>query len=135
LTAGGLLDLEGGILAGTGVINATVLNNAEVDVGQPGSPGTLTIVGDYTQTAGAVLVIQIGGRNPGTNFDQLNVTGQATVDGTLTVNLINGFRPERGDSFTIMTFGSGTGTFANINGDGPSFSPFYNPDDVILVVN
>ena len=135
LTAGGLLDLEGGILLGTGVINATVLNNAELDVGQAGSPGTLTIVGDYTQTASADLVIQIGGRSAGTQFDQLNITGQATLDGTLTVSLINGFHPDSGDSFQILTFGSGSGTFATLAGDGPAFSPRYNPTNVILVAN
>jgi hypothetical protein len=136
LTAGsGLVDLEGGVLAGTGVINATVLNNAEVDVGQPGSPGALTIVGDYTQTASAVLVVEIGGPGAGTGFDQLNITGQATLDGTLTVHLINGFQPESGASFQILTFGSGSGTFATINGDGPAFTPRYNATDVNLVAN
>src|SRR5260370_29239989 len=50
------------------LINASVLNNADVDVCQPGSPGLLTIVADYTQTPGGVLVIEIGGVNPGTDF-------------------------------------------------------------------
>src|SRR5262249_33722253 len=74
LSATGLVDLEGGVLGGTGTVQANVLNNAEVDVGQPGSPGVLTIVGDYTQTAGGVLVVEIGGPNAGTDFDQLPVT-------------------------------------------------------------
>src|SRR5262249_38228662 len=116
LTATGLVDLEGGVLGGTGTVQASVLNNAEVDVGQPGSPGVLTIVGDYTQAAGGVLVVEIGGPNPGTDFDQLPITGQATLDGTLTVNLINGFVPNAGDSFPVLTFGSGTGVFATIDG-------------------
>jgi len=135
LTVDGLVDIEGGVVAGTGVINANVLNNAEVDVGQPGSPGVLTIVGDFTQTSGGTLVIEIGGLNPGTDFDQLDVTGQATLDGTLTVTLINGFQPNPGDSFTVLTFGSGTGTFATINGDGPLFTPKFDPADVTLVAN
>jgi hypothetical protein len=135
LTVDGLVDLEGGVLAGTGVLNANVLNNAEVDVGQPGSPGILTIVGDYTQTSGGTLVIEIGGLNSGTDFDQLNVTGQATLDGTLTVNLINGFVPNSGDGFTVLTFGSATGAFASINGDGPLFTPTFDPADVTLVAN
>jgi hypothetical protein len=135
LIAGGLVDLEGGVLAGTGVINANVLNNAEVDVGAPGSPGILTVVGDYTQTAGGVLVVESGGPNPGSDFDQLGITGQATLDGTLTVNLINGFQPNTGDSFTIMTFGSGSGVFANLEGAGPAFTPSYDPTDVTLVAN
>jgi hypothetical protein len=135
LTATGLVDLEGGALGGTGTVNANVLNNAEVDVGQPGSPGLLTIVGDYTQTAGGVLVVQIGGPNAGADFDQLNVTGQATLDGTLIVNLTGGFVPNSGDGFQVLTFGSGTGVFATVNGDGPLFTPSYDPVDVILVAN
>jgi hypothetical protein len=135
LTAGGLVDLEGGLLTGTGVINANVFDNAELEVGQPGAPGTLIIVGDYTQTAGGVLVIEIGGRNAGTDFDQLNITGQANLDGTLTVNLINGFQPASGDSLMILTFGSGTGAFATLNGDGPLFTPTFDPADVNLVAN
>jgi hypothetical protein len=135
LVTAGLVDLEGGTLSGTGVINANVRNNAELDVGLPGAPGTLTVVGDYTQTAGGTLVVEIGGPNAGTDFDQLNVTGLATLDGTLTVHLIKGFVPNSGDSFTIMTFGSGTGTFATLNGDGPAFTPSYDPGDVTLVAN
>ena len=134
LTAG-LVDLEGGTLSGTGVINGSVLNNAELDVGQPGSPGTLTIVGDYTQTSGGNLVIEIGGPGAGTDFDQVNITGQASLDGTLTVNLINGFVPHSGDSFTVMTFGSEMGTFATLSGDGPLFTPSFDPTDVTLVAN
>jgi hypothetical protein len=136
LTPGsGLVDLEGGVLAGSGVINANVLNNAEVDVGQPGGTGVLTIVGDYTQTAGADLAVRIGGTNPGADFDQLAVTGQATLDGTLTVHLINGFQPNSGQGFTVLTFGSGSGAFATINGDGPQFTPHFDPTVVILVAN
>jgi hypothetical protein len=46
------------------------------------------------------------------------------------VHLINGFQPNGGDSFmsfTIMTFGSETGIFATINGDGPLFTPSATP--------
>ena len=133
LLVAGLVDLEGGSVAGTGIIDANVLNNAVINVGQSGSPGVLTIAGDYTQTSGGVLVIEIDGRTPGVTFDQLNITGQATLDGTLTV--INGFQPDSGDSFQIMTFGSRSGTFATINGDGPSFEARYNDTDLNLVAN
>jgi hypothetical protein len=135
LSATGLVDLEGGVLGGTGTVDANVLNNAEVDVGQPGCPSVLTIVGDYTQTSGGVLVVEIGGLNAGTDFDQFNVTGQAVLDGTLTVNLINGFVPCSGDSFPVLTFGSGTGAFATVNGDGPLFTPSFDAMDVTLVAN
>jgi hypothetical protein len=138
LTAGGLVDLEGGVLAGTGVINANVLNNAEVDVGRHNFPSVLTIVGDYTQTAAGVLVIEIEISGPGvrTDADQLNITGQATLDGTLTVRLLTAILPPSGESFVILTFGSGSGVFATINGDGgPLFTPSYDPTDVTLMAN
>jgi hypothetical protein len=135
LTVNGLVDLEGGVLAGTGVINGNVLNNAEMDVGQPGSPGILTIVGDYTQTAGGNLVVEIGGVHAGTDFDQLKITGQATLDGTLTVNLIKGFQPTSGTGFTVLTFGAESGAFATLDGDGPLFNPSVDPTDMTLVAS
>ena len=129
------MDLEGGVLAGSGTVSAQVQNTAEIDVGAPGFPGTLTVNGDYTQTSTAILVVEIGGPNPGTDFDQLNITGQATLDGTLTVNLIKGFEPNHGDRFVVLTFGLGAGVFANLNGDGPAFTPSFDPTDVTLVAN
>jgi hypothetical protein len=133
-----LVDLEGGVLAGTGIINANVRNNAEVDAGRHNFPSALTIVGDYTQTADGVLVIEIEISGPGrrTDADQLNITGRATLDGTLTVRLLTALPPQSGDSFVILTFGSGSGVFATINGDGaPLFTPSYDPTDVTLVAN
>jgi outer membrane autotransporter protein len=116
------------------VVNANFRNNAEVDVGMSGAPGLLTIAGDYTQGAGGVVVVEIAGLTAGSNFDQLAITGQATLDGTLTVRL-SGFVPNSGDSFAILTFSSGTGTFATINGDGGAFTPSYDATDVTLVAN
>jgi hypothetical protein len=60
---------------------------------------------------------------------------RAALDGTLTVNLINGFQPNSGDSFQALTFRSGSGTFAAIDGDGPAFTPSFDPTDVTLVAN
>jgi hypothetical protein len=51
------------------------------------------------------------------------------------VHLINGVQPNSGASFTIMTFGSDSGMFANLNGDGPLFTPNVDPTDVTLVAN
>jgi hypothetical protein len=39
----------------------------------------------------------------------------ATLDGTLTVNLINGFTPNPGDRFPILVFSAATGGFATTN--------------------
>jgi hypothetical protein len=133
--AGAPVDLEGGALLGTGMINASVVNNAEVDVGEFGSPGILVIRGSYTQTANGVLVVRVGGPDFGTDFDQLRISGQATLDGSLTVHLINGFVPTSGDRFQVLTFRSATGAFATLDGDGPAFTPRVEATDVTLVAN
>jgi hypothetical protein len=135
LTAASLVDIEGGELDGFGTINGDVRNAAIVNVGGPLSAGILTISGDYTQTAAGDLFVQIGGLNAGLDFSQLNVSGQATLDGTLTVTLVNGFEPNTGDSFEVLTFRSASGRFATLDGDGPLFGAVYDAGDLTLVKN
>ena len=74
------------------------------------------IRGNYTQTARGTLNIEIGGTMPGTGYDQLVVTGQVTLDGTLNVSLLGGFAPNIDDAFRVLLFGSGSGDFATKNG-------------------
>ncbi len=69
---------------------------------------------------------------PGTEFDQLVITGSATLDGMLNTTLVNGFTPSAGDTFEIMTFGSLYGSFASINGF--AFTISYYPTDIVLTV-
>ena len=49
-------------------------------------------------------------------FDQSDITGAATLSGTLNPDLINSFIPTIGSTFDIMNFASKTGTFSTING-------------------
>ena len=69
----------------------------------------MTITGNYTQNAGGSLNIRLGGTASG-QFDQLAVSGVATLGGTLQVTLVNGFYTGAGDSFQFMSFGSRSGT-------------------------
>jgi hypothetical protein len=54
------------------------------------------------------------GGTPGTDFDQLNVAGNAAFGGVLNVTLATGFTPATGNSFVITTYGSQTGLFSSI---------------------
>jgi hypothetical protein len=98
-----------------------------------GSSGVLTIVGNYTQAADGVLNIELGGLTPATEFDQLKVSGSATLDGTLDVSTINGFIPGSGDSFQVLTYVSRTGEFGTVNGNGQNYMVNNNPTNVTLV--
>jgi len=112
-----LLNNTVGIIKGTGTL-APPTSNRFISNGivAPGvSPGILSINGIYPQTSNAVLNIEIGGYVVGTERDSLAVTQQAQLDGTLNIQFTNAFLPQIGDVFTIMSYGSRTGQFAQIN--------------------
>jgi arylsulfatase A-like enzyme len=103
--------------------------------------GILTIEGDFTQTAEGTLAIDLGGTdnsNPlDADYDAIIVTGTATLAGDLAVSLIDGFVPDEGDSFTILTAGAITGTFDLIDdivatADGYRFKVAYTETTVTL---
>ena len=75
-------------------------------------PGVLTIQGNYTQVSNAALNIEI---DSATSYDQLNVTGTATLAGTLNVTLGNGYVPSSLNSFNVLSFGSKSGDFTTYN--------------------
>ncbi len=113
--------LEGGELNGAGTIvghvttELTATNNfAGTIINPANSPGMLTIDGNFL-ASGAIFNIEIGGPLAGTDYDQLFVTGEATIDGGV-VNLlfINGFLPQVGDTFDWLV--ASNLTFINLPG-------------------
>lgn len=73
------------------------------------SPGITVVQGDYTQQPGGTSAIEIGGTTPGTEHDQLNVTGTASLAGTLEISLIAGYELETDQGYVILTAGAVTG--------------------------
>lgn len=111
----GTIQLQGGDFLGTGTHSGNIHNTGGVV--RPGSsPGRFSLAGNYTQGPNGVLAVEIGGRTPGSEFDQVALTGTANLNGTLQVSLANGFVPQPGDSFPVLTMGSRTGEFAAITG-------------------
>ncbi len=99
-----VLVAEGGTLSGTG----TILGNVLVDGGilSPGaSPGILHIDGDLTIASTGQWHMELGGITVGTDYDQLNVTGNLLIDGLVTISFIDGFVPQVGDQFTFFQVG------------------------------
>jgi len=88
-------------------------NNGALSLG-PGS--IFTVSGAYTQPGTGAYKAQIGGPTAGADLGLLAVSGAATLDGTLTIELVNGFVPVLGQTFDIMTYGSCAGDFANVTG-------------------
>jgi len=110
------LNINGGSLSGAGTVTANVANGGQVNPGGSLAAGILNIMGTYTQSATGALNIEIGETD---QFDQLTISGLATLNGTLNISLINGFQPVVDDIFEIITFGSSGGNFATINAPLP----------------
>ena len=105
LTLGGLLDIQGGMVTGSGIILGDVQNGGLIAPGQ--SPGAITIQGHYTQTTAGSLSMEVGI----TAQDYLTVTGEAVLAGTLEVTLLPGYEPALGDRFPVLAYASHSGTF------------------------
>jgi hypothetical protein len=89
--------------------------NSSGDVSNEGTlslaPGGLDVTGNYTQSGTGTLQIGIAGLSPGLQYGQLNVSGHANVAGSLVIDLLNGFVPQTGDSFEVLTSSTTTGGF------------------------
>jgi len=83
-------------------------------------------------------VIQISGGDLG-QVSVLDVQGNANLNGSLDPELVNGFVPDVGQSFTILDYASVTGSFSHIQ--NPVFdhgrkrwSLVYQPTGAVLTV-
>ena len=121
-----------GTVQGNSVINASVHNGGKVLPGVS-AIGTLQINGDYTQTAGGDVLFEVGST---TQFDKLQVGGNANLDGTIQTSLVGGFTLTAGDRFKVLTSTHRSGVFgpsASFGGGGPRLVPIYTPTDVVLL--
>lgn len=94
------LDIERGSLAGNGTIFGSVTSAGTTSPGF--SPGLITISGNDTQQSSGQLSVELGGATPGTQYDQVAVSGNVTLAGTLNLALINGFQPALNQKFVIV---------------------------------
>ena len=125
-------------LSGNGTIIGSVNDSGTVDPGTVGGAGTLTIQGNYVQNSGGKLTEDIGGATAGTQYNQIIVTGTASLAGTLNVCLINGYLPTLDSTFPIMTFASSSGDFATKTysnpGGGNALLSGYTPASLVISV-
>ena len=90
------------------------------------------VVGDYTNR---VPEIEVGGTKPGTDYDQLVVTGTATFADTLRVSLAEGYTPVVGDQCAFVSAGGIAGQFAVVEVDARmGGSVVYGPNGLAFTV-
>ena len=106
---------------GTTAFGSGVLfnNYGTVDI----QAGFVAAYGGYTSGSGALLNCALGGTNSGSGYGQMQVAGNVTLNGALSVGLTNGYVPSTNDSFTVLTADTCNGTFAN----------FYYPSNAVTM--
>jgi autotransporter-associated beta strand protein len=103
---------NGGTLAGSGTTGSVVVNSGGIVA--PGGSQTLHVSGSYVQNAGGVLKIEVAGTDPNAS-GLLDITGSATLDGTLEVRFVNGLLPISGQVTKILhVAGAFSGSFGQI---------------------
>ena len=111
--AGNVL-LFGGTAGGTGTVSTNAFFNVSGTLAPGGENriGTFTIDGDYIQTSAGVLLVDAkrAGAN-GLTFDQLVVTGDASLAGAILVKPTGQITPKFGAEWTVLTANSVLGNF------------------------
>jgi len=127
----------GGAVLGKGNIvgNMVFANPGTMQPGDPGSPGTLTIIGDYHQFSSSTFEELISGNGNGLLVVDGNVfLGAGSL---LDIDFVDGFKPFDGEAVTIMEFLNGSGVFANAPSTGFEMGGFdwtilYGPNSIVL---
>jgi hypothetical protein len=76
-----------------------------------GTNGVMRIGGDYTQSIEGGVEFLIAGLQTGISHGRLEIAGTAKLDGSIAVRWVDGYVPELGDVFQVMTFNRGEGHF------------------------
>jgi hypothetical protein len=93
---------------GTSAINPVFNNLGLLDV----QSGIVNLNGNYTLAGGALNF----GLTSLTNFGRIRLSGSpAVLAGTLGANLNNGYLPNVGAAFPLLSYSSASGVFANLN--------------------
>ena len=81
----------------------------------PGNSPAITNLSIAEFSAASSLVIELGGTQPGTQYDRVVDSGVLTLlGGTLDVVLYNGFVPSYGNSFEVLQYGQLSGDFGTV---------------------
>src|SRR5262249_39982291 len=109
---------SGATLASVGTTSVPpVVNDGTLQPGGgAGGLGILNIQGYYTQTSTGALSVDLAGP-AASQYDVVNVGGNALLDGTLNVNYVGGYTGV-GGVHNVLNYTSASGTFATVHDVG-----------------
>ncbi|HEY7118959.1 MAG TPA: autotransporter-associated beta strand repeat-containing protein [Tepidisphaeraceae bacterium] len=154
------IELNGGLLVNNGTVTGTtnvhfngeavgtgtygpvnLFENGRFAPGASASPAVFSpgVVAASRASFGAhtTLEVQIGGRTPGVNQDQLAVAAAANLAGTLAISNAPGFVSPNLYHYKVMSFASRSGMFTTYTGtdagNGLLYAPIYTNTDLTLI--
>ncbi|MGP1345730.1 MAG: beta strand repeat-containing protein [Phycisphaerales bacterium] len=129
----GLTNGSGHTISGVGIINADLVNEGTIAPGAPS--GTLDLNGTYTEGATAQFHASIDAFG---DTGVLAVSGAASVNGDITLEIDPGFLPEVGEQFDILTADTVSGTMEVVSAPtiaGLVFTAITLEDRVVISVS
>ena len=93
--------------SGTTTFSVSVTNTGTVEA----DAGILAFPSSFTPTVGKLLF----GLSSLNNFGKISIAGNATLGGTVGVVWLGGYVPATNNSFTVLSYGSYTGIFTNLD--------------------
>ncbi len=117
----------GGLMTGNGTLVGTLTNQGTISPSN--SPGTLGVVGSFTQTANGIYLAEIASPS---SYDKIAVTGApgtANLAGTISPVLLGGYRPLGNTVFpgVVTATGGITGTFSTVLNQQIGSTLFWQP--------
>ena len=125
-----------GSLGGFGVLGANSINSGLIDPSSATDPfATIHVNGTFQQTGTGHYLVYLGSSR---RCDTLAVSGAVTLAGALDLKLDWSYVHTPGDTFTVMTYSSHSGTFSSTTWNGAALGPqaqvVYTANAVIVVI-
>jgi hypothetical protein len=103
--------ITGGSFTGSGiVVGSLTMNGGNLSPGH--SAGVIKVMGDYVQGADATLIMEVASQSV---FDQIQVSGKATLGGTLNMHALNPQQLNDPTTVTPLLFGGVQGNFTAVS--------------------
>ena len=130
--AGGALEItNGAAVLARGAFSGNVVNQGTLGLWDDAT-GVIAITGNYTQGPAATFDVNLGG-TARSQYDQLEVSGTATLAGTLDVTLIDGLVIGPFEDFQVLSYGTLSGSFATVQyPSGVTLYASYGPSSLDL---
>jgi len=126
------------VLMGSGTFTGNITNTGgTIMPGGTDNIGTLTITGNYSQSAGSIdIELQSGNVNPLLSVnDKLAISGQADFTGGSIKLLGLGLQKVIGDTFSVVSYGSLLGSTITINPySKETYTTSFNANDLTLTM-